>query len=1005
MTVIIRRILIVAILLGGLAFGVTKFMAWRTETIHEQLNAYQADLNDPNPQRRLNAAEGLLDDKPTPALRMIRVEALIALNRHPEARKELQYILDNKPSDPRKVQILQIESYLAEARIDLLAIDTREPAQSLEGIEELMRSVDARLGTILGDEDNRLTKTFNLRRLDVLARTLHTVLATKRIELTVASESGVNESIQVLGIEVQTLEKRLKEIDAELLAACESVLSNDPNNADATEMNFAYSLRHGDTAKARQQAQHLAGLPSIDAGVAGRVADTLLTLEVGHGIHVTDKEIALADRLLTHPNMTGTKTLQFRFAAIRLALDQGKAVEAEKLAKETLPRAPTHPRLRCELAMAYIALGKPDDAVASLQKLGDTTNLAECQYVLGLAYLARGDQSVTLGMDYLRRCVELRPEHLPARMKLVEAMVQLGYTREAYLDIEFARKLNPSHPRVRAQAAKIAVMAEDMGRLSTIVAEELALVDATPSAEDHLLVAAMLLDDIQTVRQITMSEKRLNAMNVVDLVAKPWLTVPAARRVPIACAIGRGMLDEIDSDPMMRAAPVGGPVVGAILNDPEKPSKKLIDPLAGLRYVEGPAELARHIAERGLDAWQHDARLIQVLIESLIWSNQPKRAEANLRRLPPAADGPSITLAIVRSYINNDDESLQQKLAQAAETEGFESPTVDLIRLSSASATRDSQVVSQTLQRLLTNHPWSTEAVLLLMRQSMARNEADKAYSWLGQVQLLNPHLARLARARLNLALNKPADALTEAESMIMDESPQSELRRWSAEARAIAFAQMDQPQLAVSTFDQLMLTMKEHSLETRIYSADVLAEMGKTSGAAEILSRLLARSENPPHIVDRMLSRAIIVMKPRQMRALVDTLLSYTPNEPVLLLYQAKLTIDEDEFLAEKRFKNVMNKEPGSPRTLMEWAAFNQKIQPDESIRIYRKLAERGGSVGDAAQHQLDLMSGKNDASPETRNAPDSPESPESSEATKRNESSDAEGNTESTPANANTE
>ncbi len=980
MKVIIIRILIVGVLLGGLGYGVSRFLSWRSASIREQLAVFRANLDDPSPQKRLEAAEGLIDDNPTIDLRMIRAQALIELNRHSQARSELRFILENDKSNDRKIQTLVIESLLAEARIDLLAMDSREPEQTLKRIETLMQEADVQIKSLVGGLNSPAGKTYNLRRLDVLARTLHRVLNTKRIELTVAEEAGVNESIQVLGLEVQTFEKQLTQIDEQLKQACESVLDNDPNNADAIEILFAYALRQGDGVKARQMAQHLAGLPTIDVGVAGRVADALLTLEVQHNLTLTETDVDLADRLLTHPNLAGNPSLLVQFARIRLALEQGKADKAAALAEETLPRASAHPRLRCQLAQAYIAQGKIDEAVSTLQQLGDTTNLPECQYVLGLAYLARGGQSEPIGMDHLRRCVELKPEHLPARMKLVESMVNHNFTDEAFEDLEFARKMNPHHPRVRIQAAKIAVMAEDMGRLSAMVTNELALAKATPSAEDHLLVAAMLLDDVQTVRRITTDPNRAESTNVLDLIAQPWLNAPADHRVPLACAVGRGFLDQIDSNPLMRAAPPDGPVVGAIATA-AKPNSQRVDPLSGFRYVLGPAQLATQIAERGLDAWQHDAQLIQVLAEALLWSNQVDRAAKNLRLLPPAADGPSLTLGALRAYINDDQNKLKRLLEDAARDEAFDSPTVDLIRLRHAHRHKDNLTVRQTLQRMLKDHPWSMEIVLSLLRASIANGEAEKAYSWLGQVQVLNPELAKFSRALLNLSLNKPADALTEAESMIMDQKPQSELRRWSAEVRAIAFAQMDQPQMAVSTFDQLMLTMKEHAVETRIHSADVLAEMGKTSGSAEILSRLLARSQNPPHLIDRMLSRAVTVMKPRQVRALVETLLSYNPNDSILLLYQAKLTADVDNFLAEKRFKNILKKEPGAPRALMEWAAFNQAIQPDESIRIYEKLADRGGSVGDAAQRKLEQMTKKPEDNSEESTADPPTQTPNSTE------------------------
>lgn len=969
---VIRRILIVGILVAGLVVAVTKFTEWRSRTIQKQHDQYLTDLSSPSAQRRLSAADNLLEISPTNALRITRAEALLELNRHPDARTELEYVISkdsigNAATDVEKIQVMVLDSYLAEARLEVLTLDAREPVLTLERVEILMQGVEIRLNKIVGPNGKRLARNYNLRRLDVLARTLQTVLATKRIELAIAEESGINESIQTVGFEVQEMDKRLKAIDGNLEEACKTAIKENADNAAAIEILFAYALRHRDMGKTHEAVRQLIALPELDKAVAGRTADTLLTIEVGHQQTLTSKEVELARQLLQHPKLTGKRSIQYEFANIRIANESNQPEQAEERARDAIARRFSHPRLRCELATAFIAQGKPDSAVSVIQQLGDTSNLAECQYVLGLALLAKGGRSSAMGMDALRHCVELKPEHLPARLKLIEAMVLAGFPDQARNDVTFIQRLNPNHPRVEAQASKIAVLSENMRELATITAEGLRSLGSTPSVDDHLLVASMLLDDVQNVRVILERRKQAGNGNSLTLIADPWLDAPAQRRVPMACAVGRGMLDVIDSDPMMRAQPRPGPAVGSLALSEDNAGKKHQRPLGQLRFVPSPSDLAIEIAERGLDAWQHDANLIQVLIEANLWASDLAAVRDNLRQLPPATDTSSVTLAIVRAYANDDSEKLTELLKKTAAKSEFDSATVELIRIAIAYKAQDVQTTSQSLQQILTNHPWAAEAVFVILRESIDQSQPDKAYSWLGQVQLLNPELAHFARAKLNLVFNKPADAITEATAMISNELPQSELRRWSADVRAMAFAQMDQPLLAVSTFDQLQLSLREHRFEIRLNSADVLAEMGKTSGATEILSRLLARSLNKPDMIDRMLSRAVLVMKPNQIKAMIETLLSYNPNDTMLLLYQAKLSADEDHLVAERRFKNVMAKRKGAPRALMEWAKFNRSFQPDESVRVYRQLAKRGGSIGAIARRELNeiLMANAEDLKP----------------------------------------
>jgi hypothetical protein len=134
-----------------------------------------------------------------------------------------------------------------------------------------------------------------------------------------------------------------------------------------------------------------------------------------------------------------------------------------------------------------------------------------------------------------------------------------------------------------------------------------------------------------------------------------------------------------------------------------------------------------------------------------------------------------------------------------------------------------------------------------------------------------------------------------------------------------------------------------------------VLITMDKPFAASEVLSQLASAPQTPARVLDQILARAWQVMEPARMRALVDAMLNFRPDDPLLLLYQAKLAGLEDSAVAERMMKNVLARRPGAPRAVMELAILLRPVQADESRRLLDDLIQRGGRVAEAAQRQRD--------------------------------------------------
>lgn len=87
--------------------------------------------------------------------------------------------------------------------------------------------------------------------------------------------------------------------------------------------------------------------------------------------------------------------------------DVEKAIDQFKTA---LARAPDDPDLQLRVGSAYVAIGRPDDAIPMLRKvlIGRPTN-AEAHHYLGRALMLKGSSQQAEALRYLKRAVDLDP--------------------------------------------------------------------------------------------------------------------------------------------------------------------------------------------------------------------------------------------------------------------------------------------------------------------------------------------------------------------------------------------------------------------------------------------------------------------------------------------------------------------------------------------------------------------------------------------------------------------
>lgn len=959
-----KRRIILLLVLVAMAIGARQFWTWRSQAQQRQLALYEKQIADADPYKRLLAAEGLLRRDPTVVEnRMIRVHALMELNRHAEAREELQGLVEKGTPEMEQYLVLQINSYLAEAEKLVGGGDRQRSATLVERVEAMMAGVQSQSKLITSKGNGFSQLLINARRLDMLVSAHRFALEAKRVELTKARLGGIQQSVETLGLEVTEMEKRVKGFDDELIQSCGRLMTMQPKHPQPVELLFRCHLRRGEFSQARSLAKMLATWETIPSETVAKIADALMDMETSHGEPVTAADIELAGLLLNHPRQTGTFSIQHDLALATHAIYLGNAEQALKIAQKIVAQEWLHSRALCIAARSAIIDGNPARAVEILQKYTELKRDPLVRYTLGLAYLASGEpRQVSLGQEALRQTLDIEPNHLPARLRLIESLASTGFLIEAADDILIVEAISPRHPRVLALKMHLAIESEDLGTIATLMEKQLANDGAVIRAEDVAMIVGMVLDDVPRVQRLLKDLAATEPDHVLVLAASRWLKLTPIRRARIAPVVVRTMLSIMGRDPLRMPLRPTTPVIGAFArSDGAGVSAPLppFDSLLNTHLVPRPLDVALELTELALDQWPLSTPLISAATELNIWLHRVPAAKDWYRKIPPHVTPAEDSVeAVMAAYLEGDFEILAAKLAQAAvKNHGAMTPTHRLLDLDLALRGQDAKKVSASLTKMLQSHPWAEQALLMVVIDAMRRDQPDRAYAVLGSIDPLNSQLANLSRARLNVSNGRAADALHDTDKVLANESVDSDIRRWTAEVQARALLMLDQQANAVGVFDQLALTLKEHQADAAQSGADVLLLFGKSTAAAEVLSEVISRPDNSPRMLDQLLVRAQLVMKPSRVRSLVDTLLSYRANEPVLLLYQARATSHEDDIVAERIFKSLLSRFQQSPRVLMEMAEMMRRVQPDEAVRIYTALTKRGGRVGAAAQQLLDSM------------------------------------------------
>lgn len=886
---------------------------FRSQVTTANLGELEQRLTHAEAEVRHEAAAAIMRINPEhPNARLVNARALVELGRRTDARNILTSLTANAAT-PGYVEavVLLTRSYLDEASEQLMTADVDLAFERASPMIDQALSSHELAGELAAGNADLLN--LEARALDLRATFMQRRLRARVLDLAKARAVNFEQQVESLGLVVDQVRASVATQDSKLQVVCKRARAASPGDSRPYQYEFRMYIRAERYPDARGTASKLLALPSIDRAVAGEIAHTLLDAEQLYARPVTAEDASLARDLLASKSLTAEPSLWYDLSEARLALWDRRYADVERLAKAIInnPETKGHPRATVMLGVALIEQNRASEAVTVMTRSTDLALSSEGLMVKGLAILATGDPH--RARETLRQSIDLDPQNMSARLAMIQALFDRNAILETEQDLSIAQKINPAHPRVRAYTVRL--MIEKLDRRGLVAMISPATSTKVITARDTELAARMAIDDRNTVQALAEARAKIDPEDTLAMLAQAWLKSGGRRRWEVAGLLNDQIAQALASDPLrLGEAP--------LCPTPLDPSLLVtIDPNALTEPTPIPSEAdARYfvasLPQRAFQVAKLTAlrypeaavSLKPVMIELALWSGRNDVSLQLLASLPePPAQG--TLLAAIREHIEG------QTLTSLAQLP--DSPSRRLMQLTALMRENPHDpAVLRNFSELLINHAWAEHALLMLVRAALERNDVTDAKLAIEAAEKLNPEMARLAKGRLSLALRRPREALEAAGIVGRDEATDSEIRVQAAEIAARGNLLIGQTDVATAAFDTLAYSMTDRKLPMRLLAIDVLIRAGKSQHAATMISSLSADVQGSPAMLDALLVRAAAVMPPQRLDALLNTIMLYVPEEPMLWLHQAHVLLAMGKTdLAGQVTDRLMRIAPGAPR------------------------------------------------------------------------------------------
>ncbi len=954
----IGRVLILAGLAAVAVIAVSwTFVRWRGRAIASQVKRCEQRLDHADPRVRIDSARGLLRVDPTrPQAALVLARTLVEVGQWAEARGVLEDLKEAGPVSIRTEALsVYAQSYLSEAADWIARNSTGKLDTSGDQVQSLLTKAD-RITSNLEQMTGTEGVVTRLKATDAhcQAALVRLMLMEKRVQLTKAQATDSNDRTAAIVAAISQLTQRLGGLERQVAQLSRKLVTLQPADPVGWELLFQGYVDARAFDHARQTAKEVTELSEVDAALAGKIANTLLNLNSLFAHPTVPEDLDIAGRLLSHHLVKGTDHIDYRTAQISLALHQSQYRLAEELANGVLQDYPGHGRATCLLGIALIQQGHGKKAIAQLSFLNDRVRSAQVKFILAAAMLSQ--EMTDSGREMLRQSLDLRPDNLPALVMLAGSLANDGYILEAEQDIIAAAGLNPLHPSVIKLSIQLLVAQMDRPGIWQILDDPDHARLSPVRWQDVAVAVAMVLDDTAAVSRLVAQRLRSDPGHVRMWLADHWCRAPSQHRFDLATLLVRYLLERLDTDPLAQPNPPRVPVVvdqssSGDLSNPLNPFYTTI-------YVPSGYQMGLELIDAALRRWPDKPALLDLAARLSLWDGQDRRAAHYLAKLGRTGAGRSATAVAVQAHLEDVGRSSQSpsNVESSYKTITCDTPTCRLVMLLVALNQGNRQVAEAHLTRMLSELAWAEPPLIFAIRDALERGEPEQAWAWLAIAEKINPAVATLARARLNLSMGQPIESVHDLKSLLRSEDVNSELSRMAVDVLSRAGIAMGQVQVGISMIENLALSVQFQDRELRLAVVDVLLAAGQTTVAIAALKVMFNEQAIPARWLDRLLVRAYAMMGPVRTHQLVEVLLERQPKEPLLLLYKARCTAEAGDLTgADAQLDAIREVRPHAPRLLMTMArSAAAQGRWGDARRLCHQLIQRGGDGSEAAQREL---------------------------------------------------
>lgn len=961
---------------------------WYAGVKREKLRLLEVDLDKPDPNERLHAAEVILRLDPVHAgARMARVKASLALGNMDAVRAGLRDMLDDETFPDRKeLFLLQFETLLNESA-DM--IDSSTPASSdlteTRVTPMLDEAASARKELAEMDMAPREAVIMEARELDQRAELLHLRMRAARLDLARSTSAMLEVEADRLNREMLEMARSIKTTDQRLASICESARQSDHSDVRPLVPIFHTQLRARAFDAARKTAGRISVFDVISDSLATDVADSLLNIERLYGEPESPEDIDTAERLLTHPSIKHSKDLRLRLTLSTLRLRQRRFEDANAIATEILQSFDGHPRATCIRARALTGLDRPEEAMTILSNLNEKFRSADI--FMAMAEACRAMRSEDRAIPFYRQALQKDPDNLRARIGLIESSVRTTGINDAEPDIRIAMKLNPGHPLVRSLRSQLLVERCDPQEIRTLIRDRVREGAWTPAWLDVAIAVSLALDDtVLTTRFIGLAKQQ--TPNDLVLIAEQAVKYNSAERLDsegrqnreklaqaswndadhraeTAFAMVRALHKLMPADPLAEAGPVPSEALQMAARHAAAASATAdpnaapwpIDPrdITQNIFLADTTETASELLKASIARWPARAELRELQAQVELWLNRPEHALAASKRVPDDLALEPALLGAIKTHASRPTGEATDASLNSQDV----SPTAMLIKLRTTLAAGDKERTTRELSRLLAAHPRAEPACLLVLADVAKRNKPAEGDALLQELEKVSPKVSRLAMARWLVATSRPGDALTQSNVYLRGEDRDSHVRRRATEVAVRAKLALGASEQAASFLESLGTLVTDDRIELRLASIDARLASKRLDAASSEMSRMLATPDIPMRELDMMLARAFSFMDRPRFTNFVETVLTADPASQLARLYKAESLRAEnkhDDAMAIAR--SVFEANPQMARAAVLCARLDARAgRLDDAKKMYASAVKLDGPAADTASAELELI------------------------------------------------